>query len=67
MYYLEPRSSPSREDTMSEDRELLKIGEFAQLAGSNLRTIRYYEELGLLRPRFCKRLIATMRSSWLRR
>ncbi len=50
MYYLEPCSSPIREDTMSEDRELLQIGEFAQLAGSNLRTIRYYEELGLLTP-----------------
>lgn len=30
--------------------ELLKIGEFAQLAGTNLRTLRYYEEVGLLRP-----------------
>ena len=35
---------------MPEDRDLLQIGEFAQLAGSNLRTIRYYEELGLLTP-----------------
>ena len=29
---------------------LLKIGEFASLAGTNLRTLRYYEELGLLTP-----------------
>ena len=50
MHYHEARSSPSREDTVTEDRELLQIGEFAQLAGSNLRTIRYYEELGLLTP-----------------
>ncbi len=35
---------------MSEDRDLLQIGEFARVAGSNLRTIRYYEELGLLTP-----------------
>ena len=28
----------------------LKIGEFAKLASTNLRTLRYYEELGLLRP-----------------
>ena len=50
MYYLEPRSSPNREDTRSEDRDLLQIGEFARVTGSNLRTIRYYEELGLLTP-----------------
>jgi DNA-binding transcriptional MerR regulator len=30
--------------------ELLKIGDFAKLAGTNLRTLRYYEELGLLAP-----------------
>jgi len=29
---------------------LLKIGEFARLAGTNLRTLRYYEEIGLLPP-----------------
>ncbi len=29
---------------------LLKIGDFARLAGTNLRTLRYYEELGLLQP-----------------
>lgn len=30
--------------------ELLKIGDFAKLAGTNLRTLRYYEELRLLIP-----------------
>ncbi len=30
--------------------ELLKIGDFAKLAGTNLRTLRYYEELDLLHP-----------------
>lgn len=29
---------------------LLKIGEFARLAGTNLRTLRYYEEIGLFQP-----------------
>lgn len=35
---------------MTEHDHLLKIGEFARLAGTNLRTLRYYEELGLMRP-----------------
>lgn len=35
---------------MSDKQERLQIGEFARLAGSNLRTLRYYEELGLLKP-----------------
>jgi len=35
---------------MTEARELLKIGAFAKLADTNLRTLRYYEEVGLLRP-----------------
>jgi DNA-binding transcriptional MerR regulator len=30
--------------------ELLKIGDFAKLANTNLRTLRYYEELGLIQP-----------------
>ncbi len=30
--------------------DLLKIGEFARQAKTNLRTLRYYEELGLLLP-----------------
>lgn len=29
---------------------LLKIGDFAKAAGTNLRTLRYYEEIGLLSP-----------------
>ncbi|MEM7306057.1 MAG: MerR family transcriptional regulator [Planctomycetota bacterium] len=32
------------------DPKLLRIGEFARLAGTNLRTLRYYEELGLFTP-----------------
>ena len=35
---------------MTNHPDLLKIGEFAKLAHTNLRTLRYYEELGLLRP-----------------
>jgi DNA-binding transcriptional MerR regulator len=30
--------------------DLVKIGEFARRAGTNLRTLRYYEEIGLLVP-----------------
>ena len=29
---------------------LLQIGEFAKQADTNLRTLRYYEELGLIKP-----------------
>ncbi|MEW6071589.1 MAG: MerR family transcriptional regulator [Planctomycetota bacterium] len=36
--------------TKSPDSRLLKIGEFARRAGTNLRTLRYYEEIGLLTP-----------------
>jgi DNA-binding transcriptional MerR regulator len=32
------------------EEELLKIGDFARRAGTNLRTLRYYEEIGLLHP-----------------
>ncbi len=35
---------------MTEREDLVQIGEFAKLAGTNLRTLRYYEELGLLAP-----------------
>ncbi len=35
---------------MSSHPDLLKIGDFARLASTNLRTLRYYEELGLLTP-----------------
>ena len=31
-------------------QDLIKIGDFAAQAGTNLRTLRYYEEIGLLRP-----------------
>ncbi|MFT7669044.1 MAG: DNA-binding transcriptional MerR regulator [Planctomycetota bacterium] len=30
--------------------DLLKIGDFARVAKTNLRTLRYYEEIGLLTP-----------------
>jgi DNA-binding transcriptional MerR regulator len=32
------------------EKDLIKIGDFAAMAGTNLRTLRYYEEIGLLRP-----------------
>lgn len=35
---------------MTSHSDLLKIGDFAKLANTNLRTLRYYEELGLLQP-----------------
>ena len=35
---------------MTSTQELLKIGDFARLADTNLRTLRYYEELGLITP-----------------
>lgn len=35
---------------MKPDQSLLKIGDFARLAATNLRTLRYYEELGLIVP-----------------
>ena len=35
---------------MTAPNGLLKIGDFARLAGTNLRTLRYYEEIGLLEP-----------------
>lgn len=38
------------QDPAPAPERLLKIGDFAKLAGTNLRTLRYYEELGLLRP-----------------
>ena len=33
-----------------EEKNLLKIGELAKKAGITVRTIRYYEELGLITP-----------------
>lgn len=35
---------------MSIPDDLLKIGDFARRAKTNLRTLRYYEEMGLLAP-----------------
>lgn len=35
---------------MTAQSDLLKIGDFAKLANTNLRTLRYYEELGLIQP-----------------
>jgi DNA-binding transcriptional MerR regulator len=35
---------------MPTTRALLKIGDFARAADTNLRTLRYYEELGLITP-----------------
>lgn len=35
---------------MSQENGHLQIGEFARLANTNLRTLRYYEELGLIEP-----------------
>ena len=35
---------------MSQEPKLHKIGVFAKMAGTNLRTLRYYEEVGLLQP-----------------
>jgi DNA-binding transcriptional MerR regulator len=35
---------------MDPSEELLKIGDFARRAETNLRTLRYYEEIGLISP-----------------
>lgn len=45
-----PNRPPTSLTALSDDNTLLKIGEFAVRAGTNLRTLRYYEELGLLIP-----------------
>jgi len=37
-------------DPQTSSNDLLKIGDFAELVGTNLRTLRYYEELGLIVP-----------------
>jgi DNA-binding transcriptional MerR regulator len=33
-----------------DSQKLLRIGDFAKLAGTNLRTLRYYDEVGLFQP-----------------
>lgn len=43
-------SSFCSETRMTSTTDLLKIGDFARLADTNLRTLRYYEELGLIVP-----------------
>ncbi len=45
-----PGPVPSAPLPMPPTPELLKIGDFARFADTNLRTLRYYEELGLLAP-----------------
>ena len=50
---MDPRQAARAEGfplPMTDPNELLKIGDFARLAGTNLRTLRYYEEIGLLAP-----------------
>lgn len=43
--------SMTMEEPASEvGKGLIKIGDFAKMAGTNLRTLRYYEEIGLLQP-----------------
>jgi DNA-binding transcriptional MerR regulator len=41
---------PETEPKADGDAALIKIGDFARRAGTNLRTLRYYEELGLVLP-----------------
>jgi MerR family copper efflux transcriptional regulator len=41
---------PGRTSTISMTSNLLKIGDFARVADTNLRTLRYYEEMGLIVP-----------------
>jgi len=46
-----PLPAPKRmSQTNGSSPDLLKIGDFAELVGTNLRTLRYYEELGLIEP-----------------
>ena len=35
---------------MDQEKQFLKIGDLAKMAGVTVRTVRYYEELGLLEP-----------------
>ena len=44
------QTSEQADATPDAARALLKIGDFARLADTNLRTLRYYEELGLIQP-----------------
>ena len=51
MSVLDDRTNPSRDETLEEGADpgaRMRIGEVAELTGTTPRTIRYYEELGLL-------------------
>jgi len=53
MLYTRPTpkmSAPEETPDHAAAKDLIKIGDFAAMAGTNLRTLRYYEEIGLLRP-----------------
>jgi len=45
-----PRADTEPDDHEGPDESLVRIGDFARLAGTNLRTLRYYEERGLIEP-----------------
>lgn len=45
-----PRMADQDDPELALAKDLIKIGDFAAMAGTNLRTLRYYEEIGLLRP-----------------
>ncbi len=44
------RPSDPTNSKMMKNQGLMKIGDFARASDTNLRTLRYYEELGLLEP-----------------
>jgi DNA-binding transcriptional MerR regulator len=44
------RSVPSEADPTDVDTRLLQIGDVASRVGLSLRTVRYYEEIGLIAP-----------------
>src|SRR2546429_2273492 len=51
-YYLATRPSPGKADTCNQSNAELRltIGQLARLSGIKAKTIRYYEEIGLLPP-----------------
>jgi DNA-binding transcriptional MerR regulator len=44
------KKGPVKKDPVNEESKGLRIGDVAQRAGTTPRTIRYYEEIGLLPP-----------------